>query len=328
MVKRYRWPLTGAGVLLVFLAAGPRPSFEEVWVEPVRPDAWLVDLDGWLADREATVSDLRPGEAASVVWAGQPGTRTPLSVVYLPGFSADRHEMDPVVSELGAALGANVFFPRLQGHGRAPGALGGATAEGWLEDVVEALAVGSAIGENVIVIGTSTGGTLTTWMAARPEAAGRVAAMVLVSPNFRPRNRLSRLPLYPWGVQIGRLVGGPEYCWEPANEAQALHWDTCYPIEAIATMMTLVEHVRLMDVSTIEAPVLILYSPEDLVVDPAETLRVAEQMTGTDVTLQVVEGTTDRSRHVLAGDILSPDTNAFVGERILDFLRRHGLAGG
>lgn len=328
MVKRYRWPLAGAALLLVFIAIGPRPSFEEAWNEPVVSDDWPGELDGWLADREATVSDLRPGEAASVVWAGEVRARTPLSVVYLPGFSADRHEMDPVVSELGAALGANVFFPRLQGHGRGPGALGDATVEGWLQDVVEALAVGAAIGDRVVLIGTSTGGTLATWMAAQPEAAGRVAAMVLVSPNFRPRNRLSRLPLYPWGVQIARLVSGPEYCWEPANEAQALHWDTCYPIEAISTMMTLVEHVRLMDVSTIGAPVLILYSPEDLVVDPTETLRVAEQMAGADVALQVVEGTTDRSRHVLAGDILSPDTNAFVGERIFAFLRRHGLAGG
>lgn len=324
-VRRHRWSWTGAGVLLVVLAVGPRPSFEEVWIEPVRADDWLAELDSWLAEREATVRDLRVGEAASVEWAGEPGVRTPLSLVYLPGFSADRHEMDPVVSDLGAFLGANAFFPRLEGHGRSPGALADATVEGWLENTVEALAVGSLIGERVVVIGTSTGGTLATWLASRPEAQGRIAAMVLVSPNFKPRNRLSRLPLYPWGVQIARLVAGPEYCWEPANEAQALHWDTCYPVEAIATMMALVEHVRRVDVSTIAGPVLVLYSPEDLVVDPAETLRVVEAMTGAQVELQVVENTTDRSRHVLAGDILSPETNDFVGARIVRLLERQGL---
>lgn len=282
-------------------------------------------VDAWLAAEEAEVVDLRPGEAAGVVWAGDPGVKTPISVVYLPGFSADRHEMEPVLSDTGAALGANVFFARMRGHGRAPGALAEATVEEWLDDTVEALVVGAAIGERVVIVGTSTGGTLATWLAARPEAAGRLAALVLVSPNFRPRNRLSRLPLYPWGVQIGRLVAGREYCWEPANAEQARHWDTCYGVDAVATMMTLVEHVRRMDLASIEVPVLVMYSPDDVVVDPAETLRRVEDMTGTAVQVEAVAETTDRSRHVLAGDILSPETNAFVRDRILEFVREAEL---
>lgn len=323
-LKHRRWLVAGVVGLVVFVAAGPRPSFEEVWLEPTLSD----DLDAWLAEREALVPDLRPGEAASIVWAGEAGATTPVSIVYLPGFSADRHEMEPVVSEVGEALGANVFFARLRGHGRGPGSLAEATVEGWLEDTAAALATAAAIGDRVVVIGTSTGGTLATWLAARPESEGRLDAVVLVSPNYRPRNRLARLPLYPWGVQVGRLVAGPEYCWEPANEEQALHWDTCYPVEAIGTMMTLVEHVRLMDKSSIDLPILVMYSPDDTVVDPAETLRIIEEMTGADVTVEVVAGSTDRSRHVLAGDILSPETNGVVREHIVDFLVEVGLVGG
>lgn len=302
---------------IVAVTMGPKPVFTDVWVEPRLGG----DLDAWLIEEERQVEALDPSEYKGITWYRGERSRTPYSVVYIHGFSADRHEMDPVVQHVGEALEANVFHTRLTGHATGPAGLGTATVESWLEDTVEALAIGETIGERVIVVGTSTGGTLATWMAAKEEARGRLAALVLVSPNYQPKNKLARLPLYPWGEQIGRLVIGEERCWEPSNEEQARHWTTCYPTPSIVTMMTLVEHVRLADLSSIEVPTLVLYNPDDEVVDQGETLRVLTGMTGTDPHAIVVEGVTDRSKHVLAGDILSPGTNDEVVRRIVDFVR-------
>jgi hypothetical protein len=46
------------------------------------------DLDGYLAAREGIIPGIVPGTEKRIVWAGQPGVRTPLAVVYIHGFSA------------------------------------------------------------------------------------------------------------------------------------------------------------------------------------------------------------------------------------------------
>ena len=59
------------------------------------------------------------------------------------------------------AVDANLFYTRLQGHGRSGKAMGEATVEGWINDLAEAEAIGRRIGERMVLVGTSTGGTLT-----------------------------------------------------------------------------------------------------------------------------------------------------------------------
>jgi hypothetical protein len=85
-------------------------------------------------------------------------------------------------------------------------------------------------------------------------------------------------------------------------------------------MMALVERVRTGDLSTVAVPTLVLLSGRDQVVDAGETLRVVEGMTGTEVTIHTVSDSGDPAGHVLAGDIVSPDSNGEVLRVILDFV--------
>lgn len=304
--------------VVIVVTHGPRAHLHEDWVEPELPP----DLDSWLADGEAGVPGLRSGDQKEIVWL-DPVARepTPIALVYLHGFSADRHEMEPVVSILGQRLGANVYFARLAGHGQDGEALGKATAEEWLEDAVEALAIGERIGDRVAVIGTSTGGTLAAWLATRVESRRRLAALVLVSPNFHPKERTSRVLLYPWGVQVAELITGDERCFAPLNREQERHWTTCYPTRVLGTMMALVERVRTSDLSEIVVPTLVLYSPQDDVVDSRETESAIGRMTGTVPRLREVVTTSDPAHHVLAGDVVSGVSNDEALEMIESFVR-------
>ena len=44
----------------------------------------------------------------------------------------------------------------------------------------------AGLGETVVLIGTSTGGTLAMWAATREEAQDRLGAVVMLSPNYQP----------------------------------------------------------------------------------------------------------------------------------------------
>lgn len=319
--RRRRGPLVAglsAGVALVFLL-GPRASVEDRWVEPTL----AADLEAYLSRAEAVVDSLRPGDAKSIQWLDPSAPSvTPLSIVYLHGFSADRHEVEPLVTDLAATLGANVFFARLRGHGRGATAMGEATAEDWLDDAAEAVAIGGYIGERVVLLGTSTGGTLALWAAAREEAADRLGALVLISPNLGVRDPAAPVLLWPWGGAIARVVVGSERCFEPKNAEQERHWTTCYPTRALLPMMALVDRVRSLPRGSVRAPTLVLYSRGDLVVDATATEETMPRLSSGPLELHVVAGSGDPEEHVVAGAIMSPETTDDVRRTIVDFLSR------
>lgn len=277
-------------------------------------------LEPWLAAAESRFPDIVPGAEKTIVWAHPDRRRTPLAVVYLHGYTATRQEVAPLCDQLAAALGANLFYTRLAGHGRAPAALGEASAEDWLRDAAEALAVGRALGDRVVVVGTSTGGTLALWLAQRSEAAD-IAAQILVSPNLGPRDERSTLLAGPWGYQLQRWLIGEEYRWQPANERQAKYWTWKYPARALVPMMALVKSVRDSPLEDIRVPTLVIHSPKDSVVSPAR-IEAAYARLGAPVKRIVkVEDSEDRAHHVLAGDILAPAGTAALLAPMLDFLR-------
>lgn len=305
-------------IAAVLLLAGPRARVEGDWHVPeIGPD-----VDAYVRASEARVPDLRPGDGKRILWADTAThAPTPLAIVYLHGFSADPHEVEPLVSELVRDLGANAYFQRLAGHGRAAAAMGEVEADDWLSDAAEAVAVGARLGDRVILMGTSTGGTLAAWAALQPELERDVAAVVLLSPNFQPADHSTKMLLWPWGGLIARMVVGPERCFETHNAAQARHWTSCYPTSVLLPMMAIVEHVRTSDLEAARTPLLVAYAPDDRIVDTGE-IRSAFERWGTPAKrLLAVATPGDPDRHVLAGDILSPHTTELVRAAILDFLR-------
>jgi esterase/lipase len=281
------------------------------------------DLEAFLAESEAQFSDITPGVGKRIVWAGRPGERTAVAVVYLHGFSATSEEIRPLPDRVAQALGANLYFTRLTGHGRGGAALAEATAGDWLEDTAEALAIGRAIGSEVVVIGTSTGGTLAAIAATDASLIDRVKGIVFVSPNFRIRNPAAALLTMPFARLWVPAVAGAERSFEPVNAAHARYWTTRYPTRALIPLGALVRYARGLDYSGVTTPALFIYSAEDSVVSPAATRAMLQRWGGL-VEERVIDlpPGDDPASHVIAGDILSPGSTDATVAAILDWLGR------
>ena len=295
--------------------AGPVYRVDTQVAQPELPG----DLDAWLAESERRHPDIVPGTDKTIVWAHPDRRRTPLAIIYLHGYSATRQEIAPLCERLAESLGANLYHTRLAGHGRAPAAMGEVTGNDWLQDAVEALAIGRRIGERVIVVGTSTGGTLALWLAQQPGASD-IAAQLLISPNLGPRDERADLLAGPWGRQLQQAIIGDEYRWQPANERQARYWTWRYPARALVPMMALVRMVRESPLEAISTPTLFIYSPRDQVVSPRR-IEEAFARLGANVKESLrVEHSEDRAHHVLAGDILAPKGSDALLAQMLAFL--------
>jgi esterase/lipase len=254
------------------------------------------------------------------MWAGKPGQKTAVSIIYLHGFTATRQETAPLSDRVAAGLGANLFYTRFTGHGRTGQALAEATVNDWLNDTMEALAIGRRLGERVIVIGVSTGATAATWLAARPDLDD-VLAFILISPNYGPYDRSADILAWPWGEQIARALIGPERNWEPSNEEHGRYWTLNYPTRALLPMMGLVKLVNRTNLSRITRPVLVIYSPQDEVINPRRVEAMFTRMSRAAKQIIAVTRNEGESNHVLVGDITAPDKTDEMVRMILTFIQ-------
>lgn len=313
--------LIGLIIIAAIFLTGPR----EVMDRTVTFDPAMLgdDLERYLAEREAAIPGVRPGAEAEIIWADQADpAKTDLAIVYLHGFSATKEEIRPVPDRVAAALGANVFFARLRGHGRDGEALAAATAGQWWNDTIEALEIGRRIGERVIVIGASTGATLATLALADGDVSANVVAFIAISPNYRFHGAPLAVLTMPYAREILPPIMGERREWEPINEEQGLWWTTSYPSVAVLPMAATVSAAQDIDVGQIDRPALMIFADDDQVVDHEVTRQVATAWGG-DVTIlnPAPNASESPSRHIIVGDIMGKSLTEPVTTAIIDWVK-------
>jgi esterase/lipase len=268
------------------------------------------DLNSWISQSELRFSGLKQEHKKVVLWKEQHGSEYVL--VYIHGFSATRVEISPVVENLSADLNANVFFTRLSGHGLGPDEFGRVSSDDYFNDAEEAYQIAKLLGKKIILIGTSTGGTLATYLAAEHQD---IYKLILISPNFGLNEPESFYLGGPFGDIVARIAVGSYRHWRPLNQKQAENWTTTYQTHALNAMMDVVNYVKWYEVKKINSPTLTLLSPLDNVISTRKAETVVQKIPGS--TLKWVQS----SDHILAGDIISPATTKLVTQIILDFIR-------
>ncbi|MEP7267174.1 MAG: alpha/beta hydrolase [Saprospiraceae bacterium] len=256
------------GILLGFLVigyfSGPRPP-KPIYTSdlPDIPDQ-SNELEKYIASLEQKDQPLKEGNEAKIIWYNDSlKSKTPFSIVYLHGFSASHEEGKPIHEWMAKTFGMNLYLARLADHGRKKeDALSEFTAQKAWDDAKMALSIGKKIGDKVILVSTSTGGTLSLMLCAQ---YADIAAQILMSPNIAIKDPTSVILNDPWGLQIARKVIGGEF--KIASDTSAIYgkyWDKKYRIEALVQLEELIEtSMNKNTFSAIHQPTLLLYYYKD-----------------------------------------------------------------
>jgi pimeloyl-ACP methyl ester carboxylesterase len=261
---------------------------------------------------------LKPDNEARIVWFDSSKTKTAYSIVYLHGFSASQKEGDPVHIRLAKTFGCNLYLSRLSDHGiDTTDALQLFTAERVWESAKEALAVGEAIGNKVILVSTSTGGTLALKLAA--EFPDRVHALINMSPNLAINNPAAFVANDPWGLQIARMVMGGKYRDTGPENAKSQYWNGKYRLEAVVQLQELIESSMNDETfSKIKQPSLTLYyykdeEHQDPEVKVSAMLEMHKKL-GTPEAQKKHMAIPSAEEHVIGGALVSKDVETVYNE--------------
>lgn len=245
-----------AVVILTYLL-GPTTSFENVNNEPYKRSFTLEEVQSYVDNNEARVSNIKPDNHSQFIWKDSL-QKTAYSVVYLHGFSASHGEAYPILENFAERYQSNTYLPRLHLHGlNDVDAFKNITPKAWLESAKEAIAIGKAIGNKLIVISCSTGSTLATYLAANDPD---ISALIMTSPNIDLFDSNSQLLVKPWGKQLFKQMMGGNYRQWPGNDDINKYWTTKNRIEAHVAIRNLLNQTMTDDIfKKITQPVFIGY---------------------------------------------------------------------
>ena len=280
------------------------------------------DLDQYLKNKESQFSDLKKNVQKKIIWSRKKNTKTKISIVYIHGFSASSEEVRPLPDLIGKDIRANIFYTRLTGHGRSSDAMGLSSISNWVNDLHEAIEIGSRIGQKVILISTSTGGTLSAISALNDYLSNTILGYIFISPNFGINHKLANLISWPYSEYWLHLFIGKTRTIKPRNELDKKFWTLSYPTKALIPMARLVKKINNKNFSNVSNPALFYFSMDDEVVEPKKTLEFIENWGGETKTINVkMSEFDDKYSHVIAGDILSPGQTEFARKEMVEWIK-------
>ena len=230
-------------VLVYFLGPSPdTPKYSPALTEvPLNAD----DLVNYVNDLNAA-HKLKPGNEAKIVWNNPAEkTKTKVAVLYLHGFSASQMEGFPTHLKFAEKYGCNLYLARLSGHGiDTTDAMFELTADRLWNSAKEAYAIAKNLGDEIVIMSTSTGGTLAIKLAATyPEIKG----LINFSPNLEINDPAAFLLNDPWGLQIARLTFNGDFRTVEADAEYKKYWYAKYRLESVVALEELVETIATTD---------------------------------------------------------------------------------
>jgi esterase/lipase len=306
-------------LLTVAYFLGPKVDNPLLTLKLPAVESNLAVLQKGINERESLNTKIKANNEAQIIWYDSIPGKTEYAMLYLHGWSASREEGAPLHRELGQRYGANVYLPRLEGHGiREEQAMLHLTATDYFESAKEALAIAKQIGKKVIVMGTSTGGTLALYLA---QGDKDIAALLLYSPNVKIYDPTAVLLSGPWGLEIAKTVMDSDFYESEADSLKRSYWTTRYRVEALTQLQALLDETMKPEVfQRIHQPTFMGYyykneEEQDKVVSVPALLEMYDEL-GVDSHLKRKVAFPEVGNHVMTSYITSKDLESVRKETV------------
>ena len=259
-----KWLLIIVVIIGIIYLLGPSPATPVYKTDMPAVPADANALEVYVNNNEAQ-HKLKPNNQARIIWANDSlKQKTAYSIVYLHGYSASQEEGSPIHTSIAKEFGCNLYLSRLAEHGiDTTDAMINLTPEEYWESAKQAFAIGKQLGNKVILMGTSTGGTNALQLAATyPDD---VAALVLLSPNIAIDNSSAYLLNNHWGFQLAKLITGDGYV--NSKDQRPIfkeYWYSHYPLQSAVQLEEMLETTMTPEnFKKVTQPVLMLYYYKD-----------------------------------------------------------------
>jgi esterase/lipase len=297
-------------LLLMVYAIGPRTKYDPLEFDSkiIIPD--ISSLEEFLVKQESEISSIKPGCEAKIIWADTSKAKTPYVIVYLHGFSASREEGAPIHQDIAARYGMNLYLPRLEGHGlKDTNSFIDLTPQNYLNSAIEALRIGEQLGDSIVLMSCSTGGTLSILL---DDLSPKIAAHIMYSPNIDMYDKASNLLTWPWGKQILNLTLGGMHNRINYIEPAKPFWNEIYHSNGILTLKWIIKNYLTEEYfEKIKKPIFVSYyfkdeSHQDNVID-VEQIEAFYSQVGTKPYHKSKYISTTAGAHVITSPIFSKD---------------------
>jgi len=316
-------------VLLIVYLVGPEAPRPQMNLDLPSLPGDLNTLEKSILQREQA-GNVKPDNEARFIWADDNlKERTDWALLYLHGFSASWYEGSPINVAFARHYGCNAYFARLAAHGMdTTETLIDMTPDALWESAKEAMMVARKIGKRVVIMGSSTGGTLALKLAA--EFPEYVDGLILYSPNVRLNSPAAFLLSKPWGLYVARAAYKGKYriTNEDYASTDCKYWNCKYRLEALVNLQLLVEKTMKKEFfERVTCPVFLGYyykddENQDQVVRVDAALKMFEQL-GTPSELKSKQAFPEAGNHVIASGLFSNSveevqiaTFRFAGEKL------------
>jgi esterase/lipase len=312
-------------VLTVVYFLGPKPVHPKYDTTLPIFNIETKSADSLVAKQESNFV-LKTENESRIVWADTSKKKTKYSILYLPGFTASQEEGDPIHTNIAKQFKCNLFLARLYGHGIKDtfATFKDFTVDKYWESAKNAYAIAKLLGDQVIIMSTSTGGTLSLRLAAEYND---IAAQVMLSPNIEINDPNAWLLNNPWGKQIASLVkGGNRFYSGRQDSLYRKYWYTSYHANGAVELQELIETSMTDNVfSKIDEPTCLLYyykneQEQDPVVKVSAMKKMFSKI-ATPAANKEQHAIPDAGHHVLGSYVESNDLKT-VEEKIVAFMRK------
>lgn len=305
-------------ILAVVYFLGPKPDAPNFETPMFILTGDLPLLEKQINESERNTKGIKAGSEAKIIWADTAKKqKTKIAFLYIHGFSASQMEGDPVHRNIAKKYQSNLYLARMAGHGIDLGeaTMANLKTDDFILSAEHALAVTKTLGERVVIISTSFGGALTSYLASKhPE----IKAIILYSPCIKTFDTNAELLDNPWGYQMGKAVLGTETAgFKPENADHEKYWTSKYNLNGLVQFQNFLTNAMVKSTfEKINCPVFLGYyykneAEQDKVVSVPAMLEMYEQL-----------GSANKQRfafpnvgnHVIASPILSKDIESVQKE--------------